>query len=216
MGATKRLAELVVTAGSASSRKVIVRFGNVLGSSGSVLPIMREAVHNGSPIPLTDPDATRYYMTAAEAVGLVLRADLMARGGEIYWLELGQPVRLGDLAERVLALELERGFAPVAIDVIGLRAGEKRTETLADPALILTRTHDDRLRSARDRPLATGRLTSIVAGLRQAVGRADDLDTLRILTSAVRGFRPSAAAIDEARRLAALSASPAGRRRRAA
>jgi O-antigen biosynthesis protein WbqV len=203
MGATKRLAERVTLAlAGRAFRPLVVRFGNVLGSSGSVLPIMRECVRRGRPIPLTDPTATRYFMSLGEAVALVLRADMIGRAPEIFWLEMGQPVQMGELTARLLALEAEAGFAPVPLEILGLRPGEKLTETLADPRLTFERTVDRRIHVARETPLPRRAAEAIVERLRRLAARADDLAVLELLTEAVDGFVPSEAAVAQARGLA--------------
>jgi FlaA1/EpsC-like NDP-sugar epimerase len=216
MGATKRLAErLVLAMASPAFHPVVVRFGNVLGSSGSVLQIMRACVRAGQPIPVTDPDATRYFMSPGEAVALVLRAEMTGRGGEIFWLEMGRPVVMGELARRLLALEAAAGFAPVPLDVIGLRPGEKKTETLTDRRLTFERTVDRRIRVARETPLTRQAAEAIARKLRRATARADDGAALRILTAAVDGFVPSDQATACARRgRVAAAGEPRARRRK--
>ncbi len=215
MGATKRLAEIVVLdMASASFRPVVVRFGNVLGSSGSVLPIMRECVRAGRPIPLTDPDATRFFMTAGEAVALVLRADLLGAGAEIFWLEMGRPIRMADLATRLMALERAAGFAAVPIEIVGLRPGEKRTETLSDPHLIFDRTIDRQIRVARQLPASRPGSAQLLPRLRRTVARADDVAALAMLADALEGFTPSTQATTHARRRGpAASASDSAKRK---
>jgi FlaA1/EpsC-like NDP-sugar epimerase len=209
MGATKRLAELVVLdMASSRFRPIVVRFGNVLGSSGSVLQIMRDSVRRGLPIPLTDPSATRFFMTASEAVALVLRADALGRAAEIFWLEVGRPIAMGVLAERLMAIEARAGYARVAIKIIGLRPGEKRTEVLADPTLTFGRTIDRRIRVAREPRVIAGTdgstsrqwLADVTARVRRAALRANDLATLEALSALPGGFRPSQMALDRARR----------------
>jgi O-antigen biosynthesis protein WbqV len=211
MGATKRLAEMVaLQMASAAFRPIVVRFGNVLGSSGSVLQVMRECVRSGRPIPLTDPEATRFFMTAGEAVALVIRADLIARFPRVFWLDMGEPVRMADLAHRLLDHEEAAGFARVPIDIIGLRPGEKRTETLSDRALQFDRTVDRCIRAARQTVSAGMGATRLLARARQAVRLADDLAALELLAAAVDEFTPSGQAIAHARRQHA--AGFAGRR----
>ena len=199
MGATKRLAELVVLA--EPSRKtqargvapgaVVVRFGNVLGSSGSVIEIMRDAIHHGRPVPLTDPSATRFFMTAGEAVALLVRADRLAVEPQVFWLDMGRPVRIGDLAERMLAIERERGFEGAGIDIIGMRPGEKLHEQLTDPNIAFQRTADHRIWRGRSRrPSTAPAIDGWLALLRLAADRADDGAALAVLTHAVEGFRP--------------------------
>ena len=107
MGATKRGAELVLQAldsVSSTTRFSMVRFGNVLGSSGSVVPLFREQIRNGGPVTLTDRRVTRYFMTVSEAAQLVLQAGAMARGGDVFILDMGQPVRIADLARNMIEL----------------------------------------------------------------------------------------------------------------
>jgi FlaA1/EpsC-like NDP-sugar epimerase len=192
MGATKRLAErLSLAMASPAFRPVVVRFGNVIGSSGSVVRIMREHVRRGEPVPLTDEGATRYFMSAEEAVALVLRADLLGRSPEIFWLELGRPIRLRDLTERLLEVEAAAGFPAVPIEIIGLRPGEKASEVLADRRLMFERTVDRRIHVARDPSAAADDLPAALTRLRGAVARADDGAVLRILSEAVPGFEPS-------------------------
>jgi FlaA1/EpsC-like NDP-sugar epimerase len=198
MGATKRLAELVVLAepsretqarGSAPGA-VVVRFGNVLGSSGSVIEIMRDEIRRGRPIPITDPTATRFFMTAAEAVALVVRADRLATGPGIFWLDMGEPVLIRDLAERMLAIERARGFEGAGIDIIGMRPGEKRHEQLADPYLLFRRTVDDRIWRGQQPAIERAAVNRWLTSLRLAADQADDAATLTVLTEAVEGFRP--------------------------
>jgi FlaA1/EpsC-like NDP-sugar epimerase len=199
MGATKRLAELIVfSAATPKFRPVIVRFGNVLGSSGSVVEIMRDAIHQQRPIPLTDPDATRFFMTAAEAVALVVRADRTATAPGVFWLDMGDPVRIGDLTDRLIALESARGHAGVGIEIVGLRAGEKRHEQLADTQLAFRRTADRRIWRGQQARVDRAAVDDWLGLLRLAADRADDGAALAVLAQAVQGFRPGPAARDAA------------------
>lgn len=139
MGASKRLAELIVLAlarRGGATRFCIVRFGNVLGSSGSVVPLFRKQIASGGPISLTHPEITRYFMTIAEAAQLVIQAGSMGNGGEVYVLDMGKPVRILDLARRMVhlsGLEVRDEQHPdgdIAIEIVGLRPGEKLYEEL--------------------------------------------------------------------------------------
>jgi FlaA1/EpsC-like NDP-sugar epimerase len=203
MGATKRAAEIGTLAlASPAFRPVVVRFGNVIGSSGSVVELMREAIRSGQPVPLTDPEATRYFMTAGEAVTLVLRADLLGHAAEIFWLDMGEPVRLADLAGRLVALEVALGHPDPGTSVIGLRPGEKRNETFSDPGLTFQRTIDADILVARERPRSGANVRAQVARLVRAGRRADDAGALTALRDVLPAFEPSAAARAAAARTA--------------
>ncbi len=139
MGASKRLAELTLQAlarRGGKTRFCMVRFGNVLGSSGSVVPLFRKQIAAGGPITLTHPNITRYFMTIPEAAQLVIQAGSMGQGGEVYVLDMGQPVRIIDLARRMIHLsglevrDEEHPEGDIAIEVTGLRPGEKLYEEL--------------------------------------------------------------------------------------
>ena len=140
MGLTKRVAERIVQSikadQSPATRFISVRFGNVLGSSGSVIPLFQEQIARGGPVTLTDPRVTRYFMTVQEAVGLVLQAGGFARGGEVFVLDMGEPVPIMRLARQVIesagytVRDAEHPEGDIDIEIIGLRPGEKIEEEL--------------------------------------------------------------------------------------
>jgi len=152
MGASKRLAEMVCQGlqGETGTRFVIVRFGNVLGSSGSVIPKFREQIAKGGPITITHPEITRYFMSIPEAAQLVMQAGLMGKGGEIFVLDMGEPVKIADLALDMIRLS---GFSAdeIKIEYVGLRPGEKLyEELLADDEHTMPTPHE-KLRIAQAR-----------------------------------------------------------------
>jgi len=154
MGASKALAEWQIEAADArypDTTFAAVRFGNVLGSSGSVVPIFRKQIAAGGPVTVTDPEMTRYFMTIPEAVQLIVEAGSLATGGEVFVLEMGEPVRILDLAEQMIRLSgLEPG-RDIAIELIGARPGEKLEEDLFNPYETAVPTAAQRILRA-DRP----------------------------------------------------------------
>jgi FlaA1/EpsC-like NDP-sugar epimerase len=134
MGASKWFGEQVVLSHSGTNRRFCaVRFGNVLGSRGSVIPTFLRQIENGGPVTVTDPRMTRYFMTTEEAVQLVLQAAAFSNGGEVFMLEMGQAVNIMDLAKRMIRLSGARPGTDIEIEVTGIRSGEKLTEELCAP-----------------------------------------------------------------------------------
>ena len=151
MGATKRVAEMYVQSKNkvSSTRFVTTRFGNVLGSNGSVIPLFKKQIEQGGPITVTHPEVTRYFMTIPEACQLVLDAGVMGNGGEIFVFDMGDSVRIVDLAEKMIQLS---GFTPgkdIQIEFTGLRPGEKLYEELLNDKESIMPTHHDKIMIAQ-------------------------------------------------------------------
>ncbi len=133
MGATKRFAELIIEEQnnhSITTKFAAVRFGNVLGSNGSVIPLFKKQIADGGPVTVTNPEITRYFMTIPEAVGLILQCAVYANGGEIFILDMGEPVKIKDLAEKMISLAGYKPHVDIKIEYVGLRPGEKLYEEL--------------------------------------------------------------------------------------
>ncbi len=204
MGASKRLAEMVLQAMVADfpdTRFSIVRFGNVLGSSGSVVPRFRQQIRDGGPITLTHPDVTRYFMTIPEAAQLVIQAGAMARSGDLFVLDMGQPVKILDLARRMIELsglsvrDDDNPDGDIAIEISGMRPGEKLYEELLignDPQP----TSHPRIQKAREEFLPWLQLEEKLAALQLALN-VNDVGVVRaLLEQLVSGYQPSGGIVD--------------------
>jgi FlaA1/EpsC-like NDP-sugar epimerase len=190
MGATKRLAEMLVLDAAHRHQRAftVVRFGNVLGSRGSVVPRFKRQIASGGPITVTHPDMKRYFMTIPEAVHLVLQASAMSRGGENYILDMGQPVRIVDLAEDLIRLSgLEPG-KDIEIVFTGIRPGEKLTEDLWDTGFAYSPTaHPDIHQVDSEEVLSSEKLDAIVDQL-AALAREGNPDAIQaLLAEAIPG-----------------------------
>ncbi len=194
MGATKRLAEVFLQAFHASNpqgmRRMAVRFGNVLGSSGSVVPIFKNQIAAGGPVTVTHPDITRYFMTIPEAVGLVLQSAMQGAGGEIFVLDMGKPVKIVDLARHLIELSgLEPG-KEIAIEFTGLRPGEKLFEELNFDHESMSPTGHPKILRLRAEPRPYPEVQLTMSHLRKLIYQADAHQLKEALRSAVPEYRP--------------------------
>ncbi len=204
MGASKRLAEMVLQSlanTSVGTKFTMVRFGNVLGSSGSVVPKFRQQIRDGGPITLTHPEITRYFMTIPEASQLVIQAGAMAKGGEVFVLDMGQPVKIVDLARRMIELsglsvrDEERPDGDIEIEMTGLRPGEKLYEELLIGDNPMPTSHP-RIMKANEDLLGWGELQAELNSLDVALSVNDVTTVRRMMEALVPGYTPSAEIVD--------------------
>lgn len=197
MGTTKRLAELVLQAFTREqqhTRFCMVRFGNVLGSSGSVVPLFRKQIEAGGPITLTHPEITRYFMTIPEAAQLVLQAGAMGEGGDVFVLDMGEPVKIMDLAERMIhlsGLQIKSKSAPDGIDIehVGLRPGEKLYEELLIGGNVEGTEHPLIMR-AQESELPWSELQVLLSDLDKACNQFHYEAVRELLLAAVKEYMP--------------------------
>jgi len=197
MGATKRLAEMVLQALSLehSTRFSMVRFGNVLDSSGSVVPLFKDQIKGGGPITVTDPEILRYFMSIPEAVELVIQAGSMGKGGDMFVLDMGEPVRIVDLARKMIhlsGLEIKDELNPdgdIEIKFTGLRPGEKLYEELLIGDNV-SETNNPMIMRAEEEMLAWDDLKLIIDELESAIDSNDHHKLRQLLIKAVPGFKP--------------------------
>ncbi len=218
MGSTKRLAEMILQALSAEAAPVfsgdesavahlnktrftMVRFGNVLGSSGSVIPLFREQISHGGPVTVTHPNITRYFMTIPEAAQLVIQAGAMGQGGDVFVLDMGQPVKIAELAEKMIllsGLSLRSEVNPhgdIAIEFSGLRPGEKLYEEL----LIgddVTATEHPMIMRANEAYLPWPEFRLAIDNLLTAVAQDDYVQVRQLLRETVSGYAPEGEIVD--------------------
>ncbi|AUQ48312.1 polysaccharide biosynthesis protein [Phaeobacter inhibens] len=197
MGASKRMAELVVQDLSTRNPGTVftmVRFGNVLGSSGSVVPLFQEQISRGGPVTVTDPRVKRYFMTIREAVQLVLQAGAEALGGEVFVLDMGEPISILQLARQVIesagysVRDEDHPDGDIAIDIIGLRPGEKMQEELTLSSDLITTRHQ-KIFCAREAVLSEIEVATLIRGLRQAVAAGDEGVARALIKRWVEGYR---------------------------
>lgn len=188
MGATKRMCEMMVQSASTYGKVKYsaTRFGNVLGSAGSVIPLFKRQIAKGGPVTLTDKRIIRYFMTIPEASQLVLQSGAMANNGELFVLDMGQPVKILDLAQNMIKLS---GAHDIEIVETGLRPGEKLYEELLINSQTLTKTDNDLIFIEKDTPLSKEEINEKLDVLRNAIESEDDNDAREALRSVVPTFR---------------------------
>ena len=193
MGASKRAAELFVQAlqnqlGN-TTKFVTTRFGNVLGSNGSVIPYFKKQIEKGGPITITHPDIVRYFMTIPEACELVLQAGTMGVGGEIFVFDMGEPVKIVDLAERMIRLS---GFEPdidIKIVYTGLRPGEKLYEELLSDGTKTLPTHHEKIMISKDETMEFEKINTLTQKIYDLAKESNKIEIVRTLKEIVKEFK---------------------------
>ena len=182
MGATKRLCEMIIQCRTDGPTKfAAVRFGNVLGSNGSVIPLFKKQIEKGGPITITDKRIIRYFMTIPEASQLVMQAGAMAQKGELFVLDMGKPVKIIDLATNMIKLSGLTPGVDIKIEEIGLRPGEKLYEELLIKTETLTKTDNNMIFMETDKPLSRSEVDDKMEILRTAVkDSAHELSSAKI------------------------------------
>jgi FlaA1/EpsC-like NDP-sugar epimerase len=200
MGASKRMAELGVQAFAQKSEKTLfsmVRFGNVLGSSGSVVPLFRKQIHSGGPVTVTHPDIIRYFMTIPESAQLVIQAGAMAKGGEVFLLDMGEPVKIIDLARQMIhltGLDEQSEANPsgdIAIEFTGLRPGEKLFEELLIDGDAQKTAHP-RVFQTKEKQVGWDEYQKIVVKLQRVCEEQDEISIYSLLKKYVSGYNRTA------------------------
>lgn len=193
MGATKRFAEMLVQGFNEQTRTelVAVRFGNVLGSNGSVIPLFKRQIAEGGPLTLTHPKIIRYFMTIPEASQLVLQAGAMAQGGEVFVLDMGEPVKIMDLAENLIRLSGYEPHKDIPIEIVGLRPGEKLYEELLIQSGTTHATRNDQIYIEKPTPIDMDRLRASVGFLRENIHLMSDGEIRGYLNEVVPTYHPT-------------------------
>ncbi|MBN7813459.1 polysaccharide biosynthesis protein [Algoriphagus sp. H41] len=197
MGASKRAAEMYVQAlnqyldthhKKIHTRFITTRFGNVLGSNGSVIPLFKKQILNGGPITVTHPEITRYFMTIPEACQLVLEAGVMGDGGEIYVFDMGEPVKILDLAKKMIQLSGKKVDVDIKIQFSGLREGEKLFEELLNDFETVKITHHPKIKIAQVLPSSYHRIDGQIEFFQELIGKNNETDLVRHLKALVPEF----------------------------
>jgi len=209
MGATKRLAELLISSLQNHSTKFVsVRFGNVLGSSGSVIPIFKEQIAAGGPLTVTHPEMRRFFMTIPEACLLVLQASTMGYGGEVFVLDMGEPVRILDLARNLILLSGLRPDLDIRIEFTGVRPGEKLYEELSTLLEDTLPTAHEKIKIFAGNGLPEQRMTAHLAALREICAARDLAQLIVTLKDIIPDYNPSSHLLRRALSLPSAPSAP--------
>ncbi len=195
MGATKRVGERIVSArwsGNGHTKCTSVRFGNVLGSNGSVVPVFQAQIAAGGPIKVTHPEARRYFMTISEAVSLVVQASTNSEGSEIFVLDMGEPIRIVDLAENMIRLAGKVPYEDIDIQFTGLRPGEKLTEEIRGKLEGLLATSTEKMHVIREQPLLWDRIDGWIGELKDLIAARQEPEIIAHLQRLVPEYKPAA------------------------
>lgn len=203
MGATKRFAELILQsmALTSNTNMTIVRFGNVIGSSGSAIPLFLKQIKNGGPVTVTDPEVIRYFMTIPEAAELVIQAGAMGKGGDVFVLDMGEPVKIVELAKKLIRLSgmelktIDNPDGDIEIKFTGLRAGEKLYEELLIGDNVSSTDHE-RILSAREQHLSEKEINLFLREIEEAEKTGDTKALKETLKNAIVGFTPDKEIVD--------------------
>ncbi len=192
MGASKRAAEMIIQSLSKKSRTkfMAVRFGNVLGSQGSVIPIFKRQIANGGPVTVTHEDITRYFMTIPEAAQLVIQAGALGKGGEVFILDMGEPVRIKELAEDLITLSGLTPYEDIDIEIVGLRPGEKLYEELLLETEESTATEHERIFINHLELVECDSLSSVLNRLEFLARKKDERGIISTLVELVECYEP--------------------------
>lgn len=191
MGATKRMCEMIVMAHNGNSDTVYTatRFGNVLGSAGSVIPLFKRQIANGGPVTITDKRIIRYFMTIPEAVQLILESGASAKKGELFCLDMGKPVKILDLAENMIRLLGYEPYKDIQIVETGLRPGEKLYEELLIHTETMEKTENNLIFIEKDEPVLMNELEAMLSVLREAVETENSAKVRMALKKVVDSYR---------------------------
>jgi FlaA1/EpsC-like NDP-sugar epimerase len=190
MGATKRICERIVSAQrQGETQGASVRFGNVLGSNGSVVPIFQSQIAAGGPVKVTHPDARRYFMTISEAVSLAVQASTQSRGSEIFVLDMGEPVRIVDLAETMIRLAGMVPYDDIDIQFTGLRPGEKLVEEINGDGMLAT--YQDKVQIIQEQPLSWDTIANWIDELEVLLGARQEPELIQHIQRLVPEYKPA-------------------------